>query len=1745
VPRTSNVAVDAPVTVVFSEAMAPASADTNSVTMAGGTITARTWTNDHTLSIQHAGFASGAHVVVTLGTGLTDAAGNHLAAARNFSFTVITLDTTAPTVTSLTPADGAADVAADAPVTVVFSEAMSPAGVDTAVTMTGGTITARTWTAADTLVVQHDAWNPGDQVTVTVGTGLFDLAGNALAAARSATFTVNNPDVTPPTVTSITPADGASDVSPNAVVTVVFSEAMDQATADSNSVTMTGGTITSLTWSDDHTLVIGHDDWTEKSMVSVTLGTGLADLAGNHLAQAVTATFGVTVPDTTPPNVLSFTPGVGATDVDPDADITVVFSEAMDQTSVTGNIALSQGTITGLAWSDDHTVVVHHDTWPGDTQITVSILSAVRDIAGNEMGHGVSWLFTTVATGDTTPPHVVDTDPEMSDQNVSLDYDVTVTFNEPMQQDAPDSSVTMDHATVTGLSWTDDHTVVVHHTPWPGDVDERVYLHDTFRDTSGNAYNDGLSWGFHTAPEVDTTPPTIVTASPADGMTGGQPVVFEFSEPVNQIDTYNALQVSNTTITQVRWENNWQRLILFHANWTVGQQVTVTLGTGTTDLAGNHLAAPYSATFTVDNVDTRDPELLRADPADGATGVAQGAVLRLYFSEDVDPGSIVTSVSLDGYQITDISVDAYLVEISHEPFQTSDTVTLHVGDVHDMAGKSLTNPQDIVINVTDTDVIPPTVDFLMPENGSSDVPANQAVVVGFTEPMNQNSAIGAITMSAGAVDSLWWADDQTLIVAHTDWPTGYMVGPVTVTIGIGLTDLAGNHLAAPVATTFTVTNADQTPPTVASFSPPDGALDVLPTADVVIEFSETVGPLDAPGLITMTGGTITELDRSGPQELTIHHDPWTTGATVTVTVSGDVYDLAGNPMGTPASATFTVGEADTIPPAVQSVTPDENATDVDPDADIVIGFTEAMDHASVSDNITLSQGMITGLDWPDDHTVVVHHGTWPILTTVNVTVSSGARDLAGNAMENDMSWQFTTSGGDTTPPGIQSFVPQDGATNVSPDTEIDIEFSEAMDQASVPGNITLSPGTVTGIEWMSDNLIIVYHETLPAGTQITVTVLSGAQDLAGNPMDHDVSWQFTTASDNQPPSLLTTTPQDGDGDVASDADVTIVFSEAMNQASTAGSISLSGGITGQNWIDDHTLVLQHAPWGDGWPITLGVDYGMTDLAGNHLTSTPHEIHFTVQGTDTTPPSVTGSDPADGATDVVLDPAMGVSIMFSEPMDEGSVLSAVGISPDGGHANYDNDTRTLHVNGSWPAGAHETISVGTAATDLVGNHLPSEFSMSLTMAGGDTTAPDVSSITPADGATDVPVDQDVIVTFSEPMDQMCAANYLQMSNDEITSLEWTDDHTVILHHASWTPGESVTVTVASGPCDLAGNVMQHPVTATFTVTSDTTPPQIVSIDPADGATPSTDTSQIEITFSEAVDPSSVTFTEINGQLFNMFSDAGIGTWSSDGTVLTMPLRSPLPAGLALHMVIGTYADLAGNPNVAPTTWNVTVAGTADEYPVDDSLIYAYGGRGADSTNPVWDGTWGYDYHEFVWDPASPDFKRLELDTPTSTSTDWDYLSKTTDYIMFRGFRENDEEGGTDYEFDPQVYYIQLPLQVGHGWSGSSRVSTPDGEAILTYHGEVLSSGNVVEIPSDLPNKNGPAKTGTRLFWDHCFAMRLYHDMVAGSDTMEVGVDTLLLAPGIGIVRESSFSTDYSDTTWSWDSDILYEVAPLTK
>jgi hypothetical protein len=216
--------------------------------------------------------------------------------------------------------------------------------------------------------------------------------------------------------------------------------------------------------------------------------------------------------------------------------------------------------------------------------------------------------------------------------------------------------------------------------------------------------------------------------------------------------------------------------------------------------------------------------------------------------------------------------------------------------------------------------------------------------------------------------------------------------------------------------------------------------------------------------------------------------------------------------------------ADTTAPTVSSTVPASAATDVAISGPIAAVFSEAMDPLTLSTtSFTLKQGttpVAGAVSYSGVTATFTPAGNLAPLTTYAATITTGAKDLAGNALATDFGWSFTTGATpDTTAPTVSATVPANAATGVAINQTISATFSEAMDPLTIntasllltgPGT-TVVTGTV-GYNVPSKIATFTPSSSLAPNTLYTATITTGAKDLAGNPLASGMNWSFTTAA---------------------------------------------------------------------------------------------------------------------------------------------------------------------------------------------------------------------------------------------------------------------------------------------------------------------------------------------------------------------------------------------------------------------------------------------------------------------------------------------------------------------------------------------------------------------------------------------------------------------------------------------------------
>jgi len=320
----------------------------------------------------------------------------------------ITPDTTAPTVSSTIPLNAATGVAINSAITAIFSEAMNPLTIIT-VTFTlkqGDTPVLGTvnYSKVSAIFVPASSLAPSTPYTVTITTGAKDLAGNALASNYTWSWiTGEAPDTTAPTVTGTIHDNGATNVPINTKVGATFSEAMDPLTVTNLTFTLKQGATPvsgTITYSGVSAVFVPSSNLAYNTVYTVTITTGVKDLAGNALAAPyiLSWTTGNT-PDTTAPTVNSTIPTNLATGVATNSAIIAIFSEMLDPLTITNvTFTLKHGTapVSGtVSYAGVTATFTPSSSLAASTVYTATITTVVKDLADNTLASNFIWSFTT------------------------------------------------------------------------------------------------------------------------------------------------------------------------------------------------------------------------------------------------------------------------------------------------------------------------------------------------------------------------------------------------------------------------------------------------------------------------------------------------------------------------------------------------------------------------------------------------------------------------------------------------------------------------------------------------------------------------------------------------------------------------------------------------------------------------------------------------------------------------------------------------------------------------------------------------------------------------------------------------------------------------------------------------------------------------------------------------------------------------------------------------------------------------------------------------------------------------------------------------------------------------------------------------------------------------------------------------------------------------------------------------------
>ncbi|MCP4345062.1 MAG: M28 family peptidase [Desulfobacterales bacterium] len=517
--------------------------------------------------------------------------------------------------------------------------------------------------------------------------------------------------------------------------------------------------------------------------------------------------------------------------------------------------------------------------------------------------------------------------------------------------------------------------------------------------------------------------------------------------------------------------------------------------------------------------------------------------------------------------------------------------------------------------------------------------------------------------------------------------------------------------------------------------------------------------------------------------------------------------------------------------------------------------------------------------------------------------------------------------------------PTDGATGVPVSTNVGVTFYTDIDSITLNANtffVTTGSGynlkTVTGTISYSETVAIFSPATpLENNTTYKATVTTGVKDANGVPLATDYVWTFTTAGSSV--SLISSTaPAGGSTGADVNTDVVVNFSQEMDTSTISGNTfyvavgtaysatTVAGSVS---YADMKAVFTPNSDLGFNTTYTATVTSNVKDANGNSL-GTDYTWTFKTkeQGGTPTYPEISSVNPPDGATEAPVNAP--VAVTFSEPMNASTLEGAFSLKAGSGYGlsnvpvtmayNPGNNTATFTPATALYNSTIYTAMVTTDAKSVAGYSVEADYSWAFTTAAeGGVVSPIITSVTPPDGADDVPFNTVIKAVFSKQM------NPLTINPDTFyvgTGIGYdlqtiAGDVTYSGVTATFIPAVPLdfetdySAVITSYAKDADGNSLKADFLWSFTTgVEGAIHPTVTSVDVHED--------RLTITFSSEMDPSSV---EESLMIKLVIPGIGYGivagTFSYEGTTATFMPYSEFIPGASYEVTITGATDTEGN------------------------------------------------------------------------------------------------------------------------------------------------------------------------------------------------------------------------------------------
>ncbi len=1384
---------------------------------------------------------------------------------------------------------------------------------------------------------------------VSAGEFSVDVAGSDLIADTVFTVTVNGTDDAGNPFSATTTSNHGVDLSSAATISVdtVTADNIINAEDAGGLVNVTGqvggdaspGDIVSIsvngndysgTVASDNSFNIAVDGADLAAQTSFDVTISGMDSAENPFSETVTSTYAVDTVATASINVDPIT-----------SDDAINAAEAASTISVTGSVGgdASPGdtvsfTINGQDYSgtvntdNNFSIPVDGADLASDTSFDATVTGT--DSAGNPF------------TASTTSTHIIDSttaasiavDPITSDDIVNAaEAGGTVSITGAVGGDATTGDIVSFTLNGNYYSGTVDagnnFSIPVSGTDLAAQTSFDVTVEGA--DNVGNSFSETIT----TTYSVDTDASATITV-----------------DSITADDVINAAEAAtNINVTgSVTGDASEGDIVSFTVN---GHDYSGTVDAGNTfsiPVAGSDLAADTSFNVTVSGTDTAGnpfSETITSTHTVDTSASATVNVDSITADDVINAAEAATNINVTG-SVTGDATEGDIVSFTVNGHDYSGTVDAGNNFSIAVAGSDLVAQTSFDVTVAGTDTAGNPFSETVSSTHTVDTGASATITVDSItadDVINAAEAAGTINVTGSVTGDATEGDLVSFTVNGSDY-SGTVDAANNFSIAV-----AGSDLAAQTSFDVTVTGADTAGNPFSESVTTTHTVDTAASATIIVDSitaDDVVNATEAAGTINVTGSvggdaaagdlvtfTINGHNYSGTVGTDNTFSIAVAGADLTAQTSFDVTvtgtDTAGNPYSETVTSTHTVDTGASAAITVDSITADDvlNAAEAAGNINVtgsVSGDAKEGDIVSFTVNGHNYSGTVsTG----NTFSIAVAGSDLAVDTSFDVTVAG--TDIAGNPFSE------TTTSSHTVDTVASATITVDSIT-----ADDVINAAEAAGTINVTGSVTgdategdLVTFTVNGSDYSgtvdaaSNFSIAVAGSDLAAQTTFDVTV--AGSDTAGNPFSETVT--STHSVDTGASATITVD--------------SITADDVINAAEAAGTINVTGSVTGD------------ATEGDLVSFTVnGSDYSGTVDAGNNFSiavagsdlAAQTSFDVTVTGTDTAGNPFSETITSTHIVDTAASATITVnSITADDVVNAAEAAGTINVSGSVGGDATAGDLVTFTVNGhnySGTVGTGNTFSIAVAGsdlavdtsfdvtvagTDIAGNPFSETVTSTHTVDTGASATITVDSITADDVVNAAEAAGNINVTGSVSGDatEGDIVSFTVNGHDYSGTVDAANNFSIAVAGSDLAVDTSFDVTVAG--MDATGNPFSETVTSTHTV--DTAASATITVDSitADDVVNAAEAAaSINVTGSvtgDATEGDLVTFT-VNGSDYS-------GTVDAANNFSIAVAGFDLAAQTSFDVTV-TGADTAGNPFSESVTTTHTVDTAASATIIVDSI-----------------------------------------------------------------------------------------------------------------------------------------------------------------------------------------------------------------